>query len=709
MIELRYKMTSETTLTLDQIVQRKNFFVDTCSLMQNPWSIFRLASSKIPAEMYDSKKQSALSLLIKELDSELKDEKPNNVYISSMVEWELNHIKDDPRKDPVTQFNARGAIDIINKIRKYGDAKNQSIETGIKLENGAIIKLVDHDEEQFLQQNKHLYQPTRDDRILANYSSFIKNIILDYLAQEEKIDRNLIVDKKDIAFKQTAEESKKYHTYEELVVKYKDKLDEVFQIITEDHSFEGKGHSFSGKFGVKIGCNPLFSERTKDPNPAASYTGIYSMDVVLPNEVYELILDSSSGNQFKLDFLEKNVTKKNIDLKLNSVHPNQFIKLVPESLDSTENLIEYYLVKTKSGEFRKLVHYQKFDDEEFGGRTQVAELKKPKSLDFLLKDVGKMKYLVKHLSMEKKTKTHLYTLMDRSRDPNNLNQALTIIVSEMRKNDVSLDQALSLFNRDNDQPQQQRQDYSKESILNRPFNQLIRPRGKQILYVEHLQNPAVGIVSYIAPMGMGKTYFALACALKQLREGLYDQIIYIRQPVETGMSVGFLPGAEDKKVEGYMEPCTATINDILGLDQSPHYYKEHSYHTRMNLDDAIYSLRRQKILDLRIPNKISGISRTRTFCIVDEAHQINKHLFKLIQGRFGKGSKIVWTGDFEQLESMNYEGMKQIGVSSPRKAGISHAIEKYPYNDKVNLIYGHVSVLEQHSERSEIAEAALLL
>ncbi len=702
-------MTSEHTSTLEHIVERKNFFVDTCSLMQNPWSVFRLTSSKIPKEMYDSEKQSALSLLVKELDAELKDEKPNNVYISSMVEWELNNIKDDSRKDPVTQFNARAAIDIINKIRKYGDARNQSIETGIKLENEAIIKLVDHDEEQFLQHNKKLYQPTRDDRILADYSGFIKNIILDYISQEAKIDKALIVDKKDIVSKKSEDKSKEFHSYEELVAKYKHKLDGVFQIITEDHSFEGKGHSFSGKFGVKIDCNPLFSERTKDPNPAASYTGIYPIDVVLPNEVYKTIMDKSSGNQFKLEFLVKNFAKKNVDINLCLVHPNQFIKIVPESLDSVENLVEYYLVKTKSGEFKKLIHYQKFDDEEFGKRAQSLEQKRPKSLDFLLQDVGKMKYLVKKLSMEKKTRTHIYTLIDKQRDPNSLNQALTNITSEMRKNEVSLDKALSLFNHSNDQPQQQRQNYSRESILNRSFNQLIRPRGKQILYVEHLQNPAIGIVSYIAPMGMGKTYFALACAIKQLREGLYDQIIYIRQPVETGMSVGFLPGAEDKKVEGYMEPCTATINDILGLDQSPHYYREHPYHTRMILDDAIYALRRQKLLDLRIPNKISGISRTRTFCIVDEAHQINKHLFKLIQGRFGKGSKIVWTGDFEQLESMNYEGMKQIGVSSPRKAGISHAIEKYPYNDKVNLIYGHVSVLEQHSERSDIAEAALLL
>lgn len=139
------------------------------------------------------------------------------------------------------------------------------------------------------------------------------------------------------------------------------------------------------------------------------------------------------------------------------------------------------------------------------------------------------------------------------------------------------------------------------------------------------------VLFLIGPAGTGKTFLAVAFAIKQLLAKESQKIILTRPIVESGESLGYLPGDFEQKVNPYMMPMFDCMDKLVGMT-GPH---------------------RDKVMQC---SEIAPIAymRGRTFddavCIFDEAQNASLSQLKLFLTRFGQNSKIIITGDPKQSD-----------------------------------------------------------
>jgi phosphate starvation-inducible PhoH-like protein len=162
-------------------------------------------------------------------------------------------------------------------------------------------------------------------------------------------------------------------------------------------------------------------------------------------------------------------------------------------------------------------------------------------------------------------------------------------------------------------------------------------KGKQIrsktlgqkLYVDAMGRSE--IVFSIGPAGTGKTYLAIAMAVKAMKNREISRIILTRPAVEAGEKLGFLPGDLQDKVDPYLRPLYDALYDILGSEA---YLK---YRERGAIEVAPLAYMRGRTLD-------------DSFIILDEAQNTTPEQMKMFLTRMGFGSKIVVTGDITQID-----------------------------------------------------------
>ncbi len=151
----------------------------------------------------------------------------------------------------------------------------------------------------------------------------------------------------------------------------------------------------------------------------------------------------------------------------------------------------------------------------------------------------------------------------------------------------------------------------------------------QARYVEALL--ADDIVFGIGPAGTGKTYLAVAVALRLLREKAIEKIVLTRPAVEAGESLGFLPGDMQEKVDPYLRPLYDAMQDMV------HYEKL------------------QRFLQLGVIEVVPlaymrGRTLARSLVILDEAQNATLTQMKMFLTRLGPGSKACITGDVTQID-----------------------------------------------------------
>ncbi|KAB3535353.1 PhoH family protein [Alkaliphilus pronyensis] len=149
----------------------------------------------------------------------------------------------------------------------------------------------------------------------------------------------------------------------------------------------------------------------------------------------------------------------------------------------------------------------------------------------------------------------------------------------------------------------------------------------------------------IGPAGTGKTYLAVAMAVKAFRNEQVNRIILTRPAVEAGESLGFLPGDLKDKVDPYLRPLYDALFDILGVD------KFNKYMERGMIEVAPLAYMRGRTLDY-------------SFIILDEAQNTTIEQMKMFLTRLGIGSKAVVTGDITQIDlpAGKYSGLKNASV-----------------------------------------------
>ena len=139
------------------------------------------------------------------------------------------------------------------------------------------------------------------------------------------------------------------------------------------------------------------------------------------------------------------------------------------------------------------------------------------------------------------------------------------------------------------------------------------------------------IVFGVGPAGTGKTYLAVAMAVKAFRAREVNRIILTRPAVEAGEKLGFLPGDLQQKVDPYLRPLYDALFEMLGADNFQ------KYHEKGSIEVAPLAYMRGRTLD-------------DSFIILDEAQNTTPEQMKMFLTRLGFNSKIVVTGDITQID-----------------------------------------------------------
>jgi len=208
----------------------------------------------------------------------------------------------------------------------------------------------------------------------------------------------------------------------------------------------------------------------------------------------------------------------------------------------------------------------------------------------------------------------------------------------------------------------------------------IDPRNaEQTFAIEALSNPDIQLVSLTGKAGTGKTLLALAAALQQHKR--YKQIFLARPIVPlANRDLGFLPGDVKEKMDPYMTPLYDNLTVIKHKfsHQSPEFLR-------------INDMMKEDKLVITPLAYIRGRSLSSIFFIVDEAQNLTPHEIKTIITRAGEGTKMVFTGDIEQIDSPYLDTASN---------GLSYLSDKMKDQD----IFAHVNLVK--GERSFLAELA---
>ncbi|NND08988.1 MAG: PhoH family protein [Saprospiraceae bacterium] len=208
----------------------------------------------------------------------------------------------------------------------------------------------------------------------------------------------------------------------------------------------------------------------------------------------------------------------------------------------------------------------------------------------------------------------------------------------------------------------------------------IKPKNaEQTFAMDALLNSDIHLVVLQGVAGTGKTLLALAAALEQMKK--YDQIILSRPIVPlSNRDIGFLPGNAEDKISPYMQPLWDNLKFIRSL------FRKNEKRGKM-LEDIEQSGQ----LEITALTFIRGRSLSNAMFIIDEAQNLTPHEVKTIITRAGEGTKIVFTGDINQIDTPYMDEQSN---------GLSYLIDRF----KGNELFAHIRL--EKGERSELANLA---
>ena len=222
-------------------------------------------------------------------------------------------------------------------------------------------------------------------------------------------------------------------------------------------------------------------------------------------------------------------------------------------------------------------------------------------------------------------------------------------------------------------------DHGFRRVNNSPCMGITPRNAEQVFALQALANDDVKLVTLAGRAGCGKTLLALAAALDARNR--YQQILLARPIVPlSNRDLGFLPGDVDAKIDPYMQP----LYDNLAV----------LHHENPGLKEELKKMMDDKQIEIAPLAYIRGRSLQRTFFIVDEAQNLTPHEVKTIITRAGEGTKIILTGDIQQIDHPYLDSMSN---------GLTYVINRM----KGQEMYAHVTL--ERGVRSELAEVASAL
>jgi phosphate starvation-inducible PhoH-like protein len=205
------------------------------------------------------------------------------------------------------------------------------------------------------------------------------------------------------------------------------------------------------------------------------------------------------------------------------------------------------------------------------------------------------------------------------------------------------------------------------------------PNGKSIRARTANQKKMVGmtdkndIIFAIGPAGTGKTYTAVALAVRALKNKMVKKIILTRPAVEAGESLGFLPGDLKEKIDPYLRPLYDALDDMIPADKLGYYMS-----TRV-IEIAPLAYMRGRTLD-------------HAYIILDEAQNATDLQIKMFLTRIGANAKAIITGDLSQVD-----------LPKNQRSGLDKAIRILKNIDGI----GHVELDEEDVVRHRLVKAII--
>ena len=206
----------------------------------------------------------------------------------------------------------------------------------------------------------------------------------------------------------------------------------------------------------------------------------------------------------------------------------------------------------------------------------------------------------------------------------------------------------------------------------------VSPRNKEQMFaLDLLMDPEIPIVSIIGRAGSGKTLLALAAGLEQVleeRNKEYKKLVVSRPIQPVGKDIGFLPGTLEEKMSPWLMPVQDNLEYLMAGNKS-----------------TMELMFENGTIEIEALSYIRGRSISNAYIIIDEAQNLSIHELKTIITRVGENTKIILTGDIEQIDNVYLDATSN---------GLSHAIERF----KSQPLAGHITL--KKGERSKTATLA---
>ena len=188
---------------------------------------------------------------------------------------------------------------------------------------------------------------------------------------------------------------------------------------------------------------------------------------------------------------------------------------------------------------------------------------------------------------------------------------------------------------------------------------VIKPRGvNQEKYVQSIEE--CDLVFSIGPAGTGKTYLAVACAVKALERDNIRKLVLVRPAVEAGERLGFLPGDLAQKIDPYLRPMYDALYEMMGYEK-------------------VNKLIDRNVIEIVPLAYMRGRTLNDAFIILDEAQNTTIEQMKMFLTRIGFGSKAIVTGDVTQIDLPNNKesGLKHVIRILKNTRGIAFCVFNY--------------------------------
>ena len=192
-------------------------------------------------------------------------------------------------------------------------------------------------------------------------------------------------------------------------------------------------------------------------------------------------------------------------------------------------------------------------------------------------------------------------------------------------------------------------------VIPKGLRQVFPKSYTQARYLQSLERGE--LIFAIGPAGTGKTYLAVAQALRAVLSREQRKLILTRPVVEAGESLGYLPGDLEQKVSPYLRPLYDAMEALVPLE-------------------VIRKLEENRMLEIAPLAYMRGRTLVDAFVILDEAQNTTAEQMKMFLTRIGTGSRTVVAGDITQVD-----------LSPNRRCGLTHAVPLLKDVEEIDFIF----------------------